>query len=266
MLDGDIINNLDCFDKTVILDNLNKKVNLKILETVDSTNSYLKIHAENFSHGDVVIAKTQTNGKGRFARKFYSPENTGIYMSILLKPTLPPEFAVQITAAAAVAVSDAIEILSGKKTEIKWVNDVLINGKKVCGILTESSLNPKTAELDRVIVGIGVNVYEAINGFDDEIKEIATAVFENRMRDNLNHLTAEIINRFSYYSETLEYKTFYKKYKERSCVTGKKIHVVSNGNITPATAKDIDDNCRLLVEYENGKQEFLNSGEISIRF
>ena len=127
---------------------------ISVMDTVTSTNALLKEYTF-ASEGKIIIADSQTMGRGRFARKFYSPESCGIYMSILLKPTLPPENAVLITAAAAAAVSVACERLTNKNTQIKWVNDVLIEGKKVCGILTEGGIDIKTGNFNPLIARIG---------------------------------------------------------------------------------------------------------------
>ena len=125
-----------------LLGPLSNALYINVERTVTSTNILRKEKAAlGAPEGTVLIASSQTSGRGRFARKFYSPENSGIYMSILLRPRMPAENAVLITTAAAAAVAVAAENLSGKKTEIKWVNDVLINGKKICGILTEAALD-----------------------------------------------------------------------------------------------------------------------------
>ena len=244
----------------------NKNAQIIMLQTVDSTNRYLKsVSDENTPEFTVVIAENQTAGRGRFARKFYSPENCGIYMSVLLKPQFDILDSVLLTAAAAVAVSDAVEELSGKKTEIKCVNDVLINSKKVCGILCEGVINTKIARLDSVILGIGINVYKPKNDFAEEIKDIATFVYENDIPDGRNALVSRVINNFENYYNALENRTFLEKYIARSAVVGKNISVLRGEETLEAKALEIDENCRLKVMYEDGKTEYLSSGEVSIR-
>lgn len=153
---------------------------IQVVDSIDSTNEALKRlvkeakasggeHSVDVLHGTVVIAKHQTAGKGRRGRSFYSPEDTGLYMSILFKPEVKMEQMVRITTMAAAAVSCAIEKVSGKKTEIKWVNDIYADGKKVVGILTE-------AGPDYAILGIGVNLWEPKGGFPEEIRNIAGAL------------------------------------------------------------------------------------------
>ncbi len=113
-------------------------------------------------------------------KKFYSPSNTGLYISILVRPDIPADQALFLTTSAAVATAKAIEDVSNKKADIKWVNDIYIEGKKVCGILTEAAFNIETSKLDYAIVGIGINVCPPEGGFPEDISEIATAIFEKK--------------------------------------------------------------------------------------
>ena len=259
----------DILSKTEILHNLNmpQKFNIEIFDSIDSTNVYLKeLAKKGEKSGTVIIADSQTCGHGRFDRKFHSPKNCGIYMSVLLKPDLAAEQSVLITAATAVAVCDAILALTDQTPQIKWVNDILLNGKKVCGILTEGAINHETLKFDWAVIGIGINVYEPDNSFDNEIKNIATSVLKEKQENFRNKLCAEIINRLTFFCENLENKDFFLAYKEYSAVINKKINVIKNNSIiSSATALDIDDNCRLKVQYDDGSTEFLNSGEISIK-
>ncbi len=240
-------------------------INITLLDSVDSTNKYLKKKAVlGGTEGSIVIADSQTGGRGRFTRKFFSPGGCGIYMSILLKPCFPAKDAVLITAAAAVAVAEACEFLSGKKAEIKWVNDVYMEGKKVCGILTEGAIKPDGC-FDYAVLGIGINAFAPDTGFDKEIKDIAGAVFNEKAENLRNRLAAEVITRFFSYYEELCAKTFLKGYREKSCVTGKEVTVIKNEKMQTAVALSIDDDCRLEVEYEDKTREYLSSGEISIK-
>lgn len=256
---------IDKLSKQEILEKLNNKnIEVTVLESTDSTNAYLKRSIrDDLKEGFAIIADSQTLGKGRFSRKFYSPKNSGIYMSILLRPSLSPENAVLITAAAAVAVSRAIEKLSGKETKIKWVNDIYISSKKVCGILTEGSIN-SDGSFNYAILGIGINAYKPENNFPNEIKDIAGAIFSQKKENLRNTLIAEVINNFFQYYNNLESKTFLDDYRQKSLVLGKEIKVPKNDKLFSAKALEIDDNCRLLVEYDNNEREYLSSGEISI--
>lgn len=238
-----------------------------VLESVDSTNNYLKKLAENGERENtVVISECQSSGKGRLGRKFFSPKS-GLYLSILLRPTFSAENSLFITTAAAVAVSDAIEEISGKKTGIKWVNDIFIGNKKVCGILTEAAVDFETGGLYYAIPGIGVNIYHPAEGFPPEIHDIAGTIFdtEPNEKDLKQKLAAAIINNFFDIYNNIESSDFMQKYKEKSCILGKEIFVLKNETKTKATVLDIDEKAGLVVKYENGEVETLSSGEVSIR-
>lgn len=242
------------------------KLNINFLKTVDSTNSYLKQSAKmGAKEGEVLVADSQTGGRGRYDRKFYSPKGTGIYMSLVLKPDLKAEESVLITAAAAVAVREAVLAVCDKDLQIKWVNDLILDGKKVCGILTEGALNAENGGFNWAVLGIGLNVYEPQNEFPQEIKYIAGALERERKSDLRSRLCAEILNRFFLYYKELSKRTFIDNYREKSAVINKKVNVIKGDCILPATALYIDNDCKLLVEYENGDREYLSSGEISIK-
>ncbi len=247
--------------------NKNLKLKFEVLDSVDSTNTLAKLRAKGGAdEGYIVIASHQTAGRGRLGRSFSSPDGTGIYMSIVLKPNLSPEKTVLITTAAAVAVSKAIEHLSGKQTQIKWVNDILIAGKKVCGILTEGSINPQDQTLDFAILGIGINVFCPKNDFDDDIKDIAGFIFDEYNQDIKSALISEIIKNFFEYYKNIEEKTFFNYYKEKCFVLDKKVNIIKNGEIiSNGEVLDILDDFSLMIKHQNGETERLSSGEISIR-
>ena len=159
------------------LEALTNKYGLDIIEkdSVTSTNTELIEMAKNGAkEGTVLIASEQTAGKGRTGKSFYSPEGSGVYLSILLRPDFKPEDALFLTTIAAVATAKAIESVSDKEAKIKWVNDVYLDNKKVCGILTESALSSDMEKLDYAVVGIGINLCPPEGGFPDDIKNIAS--------------------------------------------------------------------------------------------
>ncbi len=241
-------------------------MNIKIinLETVTSTNDYLKqLAKDGAEEKTVVIAKSQTAGKGTKNRSFIS-RNGGVYLSILIKPELSGFDATFVTSATAVAVSDAIDQISGRKTQIKWVNDVYLDNKKVSGILCESVV--QKGEISFIIVGIGVNLVRPEGDFDSDIKDIATCVFEEENAQKREEFINTLIVNFFYYFENLKEKTFLPKYRERNLVLGKEIMVISPNCEKSARALEIDDNCRLLVEYPDKSREYLSSGEVSVKF
>ena len=233
---------------------------------VSSTNDVLIQMALNGeAEGTVLIADFQTAGKGRKGRSFYSPDAKGVYLSILLRPEFSPEVSVKLTPLTAVAVAEAIESVTDKKSEIKWVNDILINGKKVCGILTESSYSSIKRKFDHIVIGIGINLYRPENGYPDEIKNIATALSDNSECEiDVNKLIVEILNRFIKYYSLLPSVTFFKEYESRISFLGEKIKVIHFDYNEECIAEDITDEFHLIVRDKNGKVQELDSGEISI--
>jgi BirA family biotin operon repressor/biotin-[acetyl-CoA-carboxylase] ligase len=241
-------------------------LDLRVFDSVDSTNLVLRSLAnEGAAEGTVVIAAEQTGGRGRKGRSFYSPQGTGVYISLLLKPRIAPDDATLITTTAAVAVSEAVEALSGEPAAIKWVNDVFLRGKKVCGILTEGSFDMESGQFEYAILGAGINVYEPDGGFPAEISEIAGSVLVSPAPDAKNRMIAEYLNRFLPLYRSLGSAKTNAEYRRRSFVLGRQVNVITEGGATTARAIDIDERCRLLVEYENGQRETLSTGEISVR-
>ncbi len=228
-----------------------------------SNDTAKELGVEGAKENTVIIAKRQTAGRGRLTRQFFSPENSGIYMSILLRPEFSVENATLITPAAAVAVSETIDEICGTDTKIKWVNDIYLNNKKVCGILTESSF---TNDGYFSILGIGINLYSPENDFPDDIKEIAGAVYsEPCHREIRERLIARVIDNFNFYYKNLLSKEFLKLYREKSNLIGKEIKYLKNGKEVFATVLGIDDNAHLIVETTDDSEEHLFQGEVSVR-
>ncbi len=245
-----------------------KSLEIKTEKSVDSTNTKLKYEVDLTKEKDkVLLAEEQTGGRGRLGRAFFSPNGTGLYMSLLLHPKISNDQGGLLTTAAAAAVAIAIEKISGESAEIKWVNDIWVRGKKVAGILTEASASLEAGHLEYAIVGIGINVVEPQEGFPEELQDIAGAIFSKDVqRENLrNQLAVEILNQFMEYYTHLEEKPFLQEYKKRSFVVGKDIRVIKINNVRKAKALEVDDFFQLKVQYEDGSIETLSSGEISIR-
>lgn len=233
---------------------------------IGSTNDYLKeIASKETKTWHTVIASAQTAGRGRQGRSFSSPAETGLYLSILLRPTPHPELAVRITTAAAVAACQAIEACTDEHPQIKWVNDVFLHDKKVCGILTEASVNPDSRELEWAVMGIGFNVYEPNGGFPDELKDIAGPISEKKIPGLRGHLAAEFLKDFYRICSNISEADHSEEYKKRCFVIGRDINVISGDSIRAAKAVDINKECHLIVRYEDGTLDTLSSGEISIR-
>ena len=239
---------------------------ITVEEEIPSTNTALRALAEaGAPEGTVYLAQGQTGGRGRMGRSFYSPAGTGLYLSLLLRPvSWEPARAAQLTAAAAAAMCEAIREVTGKEPGIKWVNDILLDGKKVCGILTEASFSMESGVLEYAVLGLGVNVYPPEGGFPGELGEIAGAVLESPGEDVRSRLAGEFLNRFLAGYEHPEDRSFLEVYRSRSVAVGRKITVLSGGTERRAIAYGVDDDCRLLVRYPDGTEQALSYGEIRI--
>ncbi|MGI5970503.1 MAG: biotin--[acetyl-CoA-carboxylase] ligase [Oscillospiraceae bacterium] len=243
--------------------------NVFVLDSVDSTNTFLKQEAQKGAPGGTVaVSNEQTGGRGRMGRSFHSPKDKGIYLSMLFRPDCEPAQASGFTAWAAVAVCDCIEKLCAVRPGIKWVNDLLLGGRKVCGILTEMALEGESNRIQYLVTGIGINVNQAPEDFAPEIRRTATSIAaETGRRLDRGRLAAEIINRLDrMYAEFPHKKSEYLDTYRRDCVVpGRHVRVFLGGSQKTAYAEEIDDDFGLVVSYEDGKRETLRSGEISVR-
>lgn len=266
-------------DKEKIYAGLSKKAlsvigdKLEVFQTIDSTNLEAKrrvAYSGQNLHGAVLLAEHQSAGRGRLGRSFYSPAKKGIYLSLIYntdeytkgQTALIDPFC--ITAITAVAITRALSSF-GIESHIKWVNDIFIHKKKVCGILTEGILSTKTAaaKIHTLIVGVGINVFEDTEGFPDELKETAgaldTAISRNKL---VLTVLNEIIEKFSGVSPLIE---LMQEYRNNSLVLGKKVQVITPNEQYLATVLDITDKAHLIIEREDGTQEEILSGEVSLR-
>lgn len=249
----------------LIENNLNeKKYNIIYKESISSTNSVLREMADRENEFTVLISDHQTAGMGRKGNTFFSPEKTGIYMSILLKPKLSFEDFLLITPLSAVCCAQAIENISHKKAKIKWVNDIYIDNKKVCGILAQSITDDKN-NITGCILGIGINVYAPTCGFPDELKNKAGYLFDKEENKNLREqIIAEVLNNFSLLYKDLTKKLFYEEYVSRSLITNKMVTVLYPNRKIKCRVLGIDKNFHLEVKLENGELLKLDSGEVSL--
>lgn len=227
-------------------------------EELSSTNTALKEKADLLNEGQVYIAHRQTKGKGSKGRSFLSPYG-GLYMSLLLKPKTKGFEGTGITALTASAMSEALEEVFGLKVGIKWVNDLILNGKKVGGILTEAKIN--TSGFEWVIVGIGVNLVEPEGGFSKEIANIAGAVKERCSNKEKLALINTFLDKFKRYYENFESGEYKKPYRERSCILGKCVTIKLPDEEITGKAVDIDELNRLVVDVNGNLKEF-SSGEV----
>ena len=238
-----------------------------LFDEVDSTNAVLKQMADaGAPEGLAVVALRQTAGRGRRGRSFLSPEG-GIYFSLLLRPAFAPQLALYATAAAAVAVCRAIEQSGGAQCRIKWVNDVYMADKKVCGILTEGAFDAETEGLRYAVVGIGINLTEPPGGFAPEIADRAAAVFGRQtvFAAQTASLAARVINTFWQFYTDIEQKGFLAEYRARSWLDGKTVTYERGGTAHSGMVLGIDEQARLLVR-ENGVTTALSAGDVSVRY
>lgn len=244
-----------------------RDLDLTVLPTAPSTNALVREKAnQGCPEGCVIVACEQTDGRGRYGRQFFSPVDSGVYLSLLLRPTAySPQQATCLTAAAAAAMCQAIEAVTGQQSGIKWVNDIFLHGKKVCGILTEAAVGLETGTLNYMVLGAGVNLYPPVKGFPEEIQPIAGSVLERSCPEAKNRLVGEFLNRFWYFYTHPECRAYLEDYRARSLAIGQNVTVLSAGKAVSAYAYGIDDDFRLLVRYENGDTEALSYGEIRIQ-
>lgn len=235
--------------------------------SIDSTNREAKDLAKaGAAHGTVVLAGSQSAGKGRMGRSFSSPEGKGVYLSAILRPGCRPEQLMHLTCAVAVAVCDAIEQAAGIRPGIKWINDLVLEGKKLGGILTELAIDSRTGLADYAIVGIGINCCGSLEDFPAELRAIATSLQTvTGTAADPARVAAAIIEKLWEMELFTQKEQIMSRYKT-SCITlGKEIQLLRAGQIRCGKAIDLDENGCLIVEFSDGKREIIGSGEASIR-
>ena len=251
------------------------------LDAVDSTNNYAKqLTKYAFSNGTIVVAETQTGGKGRLGKTWTSPYGKSLYLSFLLTPSIQFENAVMLTLLAACSTVRAIESVCPEiSAMIKWPNDIVVNGKKVCGILAEMS--GEVEQLSHVIIGIGINVNWEQQDFPDELHDSATSLSlaAEKMIDR-KALTASLIHHFNMdyqsYLSAFSFDTSFDHQEHSSfdlldfyrlhCVNlGKKLTIHKNGAVINAEGIDISPKGHLVIQTEDGHIENVLSGEVSVR-
>ncbi|MGI5999357.1 MAG: biotin--[acetyl-CoA-carboxylase] ligase [Lutispora sp.] len=239
------------------------------LDSVDSTNSYGKRMAEgDFWDGTVIIAEEQTSGRGRLGRDWVSPKGKGIWMTIMLKPDIKPNLASQVTLIAAVAVLKAIKSIYNMDIMIKWPNDLVVNGKKVCGILTE--LGAEIERINYLCVGIGINANSEESDFINKALDTATSIkIATSIKVERKELIARILTVFeNYYSLFLEKGSIgfmIEEYKKYLINIGKEVRLITKNEEIQAKAEDITSEGHLLVRLKDGTLKEISSGEVSVR-
>ena len=235
--------------------------------TIDSTNTQAKqLAREGAPHGTVLVAGHQTGGRGRMGRSFVSPEGLGVYLSVILRPNCEPAKLMHLTCAAGVAMMEAVEAVSGVRPQVKWINDLVVDTKKLGGILTEMSVDKGMVEY--AVIGIGINCLQKDGDFPPEIADLATSlslsagkaiqpeVLIAAMMEALWNMDRKL------FAEKAQIMADYKA----NCITiGKEIQVIKGDQILPGKAYDLEENGGLWVEYPNGSRQCVSSGEVSVR-
>ncbi|HIU27760.1 MAG: biotin--[acetyl-CoA-carboxylase] ligase [Anaerovoracaceae bacterium] len=265
----------DLLSAAYIRDSLDFPCKIHLLEEVDSTNDYAK-RLRSVAEPHLIIADAQTKGRGRLGRSFYSPHSKGLYMTIAFEPDFGLDRSMLVSTIAALGVCQAIEEVTGLGPKIKWVNDIYLNGKKICGILTEAESNFETGTISRLIIGIGINCYEQV--FPDDIAEKAAYITASSGAFSRNQLAASITSKFFRLLETFDRRTILREYRSRSMILGQPVTLYgtaygalpeNGGRGIKARAIDIDDNGGLVVEYLEGRKaremETITSGEVTVR-
>lgn len=243
-----------------------RELHILVRRSVTSTNTaLLQIAAEGAPHGTVLIAHAQTAGRGRAGRSFFSPDGTGLYFSLLLRQEHMTQATLAITATAAVAVAEVLEEFSGESVGIKWVNDVFIHNRKVGGILTESVSGSTTGRC-HVVTGVGINLLPPQNGFPENLRDTAGAVFDPGMLPaSPCRILAAVLDRLIDYCTQAEETPFYESYVRRSLALGRPLRVLLPGQAPlSAVGVGIDRDFSLLVRLNDGRRRALRTGEVHI--
>ena len=244
---------------------------IQTMESATSTNDLAKLYAnQNSTTPAIFISEEQTAGRGRLGRKFVSPSKTGLYISLCLFPTIALEDLSLITCATAVACVETLEELTGKSLNIKWVNDLFYQDKKVGGILTEVISDFESQQVQALIVGMGINLIDSPQSFPEELHSIVGSIFSSKTKYdnssfNRNHFIAQFLEKWTFYYQNLSKRDFIESYKEHSNVIGKSIKVIEGNQVYHAYAKDIDENGHLIIEKQDKSLHALSYGEVSIR-
>lgn len=235
-------------------------------ETVDSTNTIAKSMASDGApHGTVILAEQQTAGRGRLGRSFESPAGLGIYMSMILRPQCRPDALMHLTCAVAVAICDAVEQELNFRPEIKWINDLVVRGKKLAGILTELSVNPQTGLVDYAVVGVGLNCNQRQEDFPPQLRDIAcSASMVTEKTTDRDRLADRMISALLDMDLSRK-REIMNRYRQGCMTIGKEVVVVQGDNRRQGRAVDLDEDGGLIVEYPDRTRQTVNSGEVSIR-
>ena len=240
-------------------------------DEIDSTNNYLKkLAMTGAAHGTAAVADSQTAGRGRMDRVFQSPKGKGIYLSVLMRPQLPPQKLLPVTALCGVGVCRAVERVCGVQPQLKWPNDPVVNGRKLCGILTEMALEGETGRLQYLVLGVGLNVAQTAEDFTPDVAAIATSVNEAAGKSvSRSALTAAMLEEIDAMYDALcrdDTAAYLEEYRARCVNLGKTVQLLRpDGSRETVTAEAVDEEFSLVVCHPDGRHETIRSGEVSVR-
>lgn len=239
---------------------------ITVLPEVDSTNNYaqqLALHGA--PEGTIVLAETQTGGRGRMGRSFFAPPGQGVYLTAVLRPRARADALGDLTVRAAEALCDAVERVCGVRPGVKWTNDLVLGGKKLCGILTELSVQAGSGMADFVVLGAGVNVSQREEDFPADVRDVATSIYARTGRRVMRaQLAAEMIRALSRVAAG-EDAGWLARYRADCVTIGRTVRVVRAGSARTGFAEDVDETGALLVTWDDGTRERVFSGEVSVR-
>ncbi len=238
-------------------------------ETIDSTNTRAKDMAQQGApHGTVLVAGMQTNGRGRMGRSFSSPAGQGVYLSVILRPDVPAEKLLHLTCAAAVAMCDAVEAASGQRPGVKWINDLILQDKKLGGILTELSADSKTGLVHYAVIGVGINCLQQQEDFPEDIRNTATSLkMATKKTVSRARLAAAMMQAFWEMDTNLltQQPSIMDAYRKNCITLGREIILMRGNESCQATALDVENDGALSVQYPDGTTQRVQSGEARVR-
>ncbi len=242
---------------------------LTVCQCLPSTNNLAKSMAKDGApEGTCIIAREQTAGRGRMGRSFHAPAGLGLYFSLILRPQCPPEQLLHLTCAAGVAVCDSVENICSNRPRIKWINDLVIDGKKLGGILTELSVNSKTGLVDWVVIGIGINCCHTLEDFPEDLQSIATSLLLSTGKSvSPEHLAGCLLESFYRLNTALltGRDAIMNRYRQDCLTLSQQVVVVRGDEKRYGTALQVENDGGLTVLFDDGQVQTVQSGEVSVR-
>lgn len=234
---------------------------------VDSTNTRLKARAASTPTGSALLAEEQSGGRGTHGRSFQSPKGDGLYLSVLIRPRVGVADLLTLTGWVAVAAREGVERASGAPVDIKWLNDLYLNGKKLCGILTEFALLAESGEPDYVVIGMGVNMNQTRATFQAQgLEDIATSLALEGYPVERNHLAVCLLESLDKLNRDFPANRadYLDRYRAHCVTLGRRVSFDGEGTLQTGTVAGVDDNFALLVDGDDGKKHIVSSGTVKM--